>query len=239
MAGRALTAEELLMWGLIDSEIFEEILDLHYVIKTGLLTLDELYDVKPLSKGPAGLAAIGGASPSAASATAAAVAAAAAAATAAAARNSNGPTGLVGGSKPPQPPLAAQVHKSLTAKPAKVKPPNANGGANGSGKPHKNLHPMVVQCPICLESVAGTRFAPHLEKCMNGGKRQSLATRKYDGLYGDDWHTSKATKPVFTDPYPNSAIVRVKLKSGLPRPNQLREGVSVEEFVSIQSSGGS
>jgi hypothetical protein len=90
---------------------------------------------------------------------------------------------------------------------------------------------MVVQCPLCLESVAGTRFAPHLEKCMNGGKRTSLTTRKYDGLYGDDWHTGSKAKAVFCDPFPNSAIVRVKLKQGVPRPNQQREGVSLEEFT--------
>ena len=34
-----------------------------------------------------------------------------------------------------------------------------------------NLSSTVVGCPICKEVVSGHRFAPHLEKCMNGGKR--------------------------------------------------------------------
>lgn len=29
----------------------------------------------------------------------------------------------------------------------------------------------IVSCPVCFEVVAGLRFAPHLEKCLNGGKR--------------------------------------------------------------------
>ena len=114
------------------------------------------------------------------------------------------------------------------------KPPGPNGA---NGKAVKVFVPMVAQCPLCLEQVSGTRFAPHLEKCMNGGKRTSLGIRKYDGLYGDDWHTRRE-KMVFTDPYPNSAIVRVKLKNGMPRPNQVREGVSIEEWNTSQPGNG-
>jgi hypothetical protein len=33
-------------------------------------------------------------------------------------------------------------------------------------------------CPVCLELVGGLRFAPHLEKCMNGGKRGGISRRK-------------------------------------------------------------
>mmetsp|Transcript_17772 Transcript_17772/g.29713 ORF Transcript_17772/g.29713 Transcript_17772/m.29713 type:complete len:226 (-) Transcript_17772:26-703(-) len=30
-----------------------------------------------------------------------------------------------------------------------------------------------VPCPVCRQSVGGVRFAPHLEKCLNGGQRVS------------------------------------------------------------------
>ncbi len=70
-----------------------------------------------------------------------------------------------------------------------------------------------VTCPICNELVAGTRFAPHLEKCMNGGKRGS---RKFnDALFEDSsGRAPKAAKVVEVDPYPTSLIVRIRLKNG-------------------------
>ena len=78
--------------------------------------------------------------------------------------------------------------------------------------PTTKLHTITVVCPICSESVGGSRFAPHLEKCMNGGKRGS---RKYsDNMFDDD--ISKITKPKQPenpDRYPTSLVVRIKLKN--------------------------
>lgn len=71
----------------------------------------------------------------------------------------------------------------------------------------------TVTCPVCTELVAGTRFAPHLEKCMNGGKRNS---RKYYDALTDDTglRPTKVSKVVEADPHPNSLIVRVRMKNG-------------------------
>jgi hypothetical protein len=72
---------------------------------------------------------------------------------------------------------------------------------------------MTTKCPICHESVAATRFAIHLEKCMNGGKRGSK--RHYDYIR-DDVYLNKTTKPKkeIIDPHPDSFIVKVKLRNG-------------------------
>lgn len=68
-----------------------------------------------------------------------------------------------------------------------------------------------VSCPICEELVGASRFAYHLEKCMNGGKR---GTRKhYDYLHDEVMERPKPKKE-FVDPHPNSMIVKIKLKNG-------------------------
>jgi hypothetical protein len=67
---------------------------------------------------------------------------------------------------------------------------------------------------MCNEQVAGTRFAPHLEKCMNGGKRGS---RKYNDALFDDSMFRLPTKPrvaEIPDPFPSSLVVKVRLKQG-------------------------
>jgi hypothetical protein len=75
----------------------------------------------------------------------------------------------------------------------------------------------MVSCPICTETVSGRRFAPHLEKCMNGGKRGSK--RHYDYLH-DEIGTKALPKPKSSDAldqldlYPSSLIVRIKLRNG-------------------------
>ena len=83
---------------------------------------------------------------------------------------------------------------------------------------HSSSGAGTVNCPICSEIVSGRRFAPHLEKCMNGGKRGSK--KHYDYIH-DDALTSKAlVKPKSSesleaqDAYPKSLIVRIKLKNG-------------------------
>ena len=75
----------------------------------------------------------------------------------------------------------------------------------------------TVNCPICSELVSGKRFAPHLEKCMNGGKRGSK--RHYDYLHEETGSKTQLKPKVVEiveqqDPHPNSLIVRLKLRNG-------------------------
>lgn len=75
----------------------------------------------------------------------------------------------------------------------------------------------AVVCSLCGEAVAGSRYAPHLEKCMNGGKRGSK--KHYDSLQ-DPVYKSKYKKE-FVDPYPNSLVVRIRYKNGGKSPRLL------------------
>ncbi len=105
---------------------------------------------------------------------------------------------------------------------------------------------LTVACPICGDVVAGTRFAPHLEKCMNGGKRGS---RKYFDVLGDDAMVGfrpPKVKVAVPDPHPESLVVRIRMKYGGatnaycfcgaftscldPWGNLRRMGASLEEF---------
>ena len=67
---------------------------------------------------------------------------------------------------------------------------------------------------MCHELVAGTRFAVHLEKCMNGGKRGSR--RFYESLIDDGYKGVVKPKIIngFIDPYPKSLIIKIKLRNG-------------------------
>lgn len=72
----------------------------------------------------------------------------------------------------------------------------------------------IVSCPVCRENVSGQRFALHLEKCLNGGKR-AAARRKPGTLQIIDPPTA-LTAPSNSrrqNSY-GSLIVRVKLKNG-------------------------
>ena len=76
----------------------------------------------------------------------------------------------------------------------------------------------IVTCPVCKETVAGQRFAPHLEKCLNGGKRGGLPSKKTSGT-GCSSNDMGIGLPYYSqikkvDPYPLSLIVRVRLKDG-------------------------
>lgn len=70
---------------------------------------------------------------------------------------------------------------------------------------------------MCNEMVSGRRFAPHLERCMNGGKRGSK--RHYDFLH-DDYGSRSLVKPKSSDAldqadlYPKSLIIRMQLRNG-------------------------
>lgn len=75
----------------------------------------------------------------------------------------------------------------------------------------------TVICQLCKESVAGVRYAPHLERCMNGGKRG--ARRHYDYLHdtsaGLPYYNSKPkVKKEFVDPHPESLVLRFRVKNG-------------------------
>ena len=79
--------------------------------------------------------------------------------------------------------------------------------------------PKIVACPICGETVAGQRFAPHLEKCINGGKRggglpkkSSLPSKGSSQSAG--FHLPYYTAPRKIDPHPSSLVIRIRLKDG-------------------------
>ena len=89
-----------------------------------------------------------------------------------------------------------------------------------SKKANSSSQPNIVSCPVCYETVAGQRFAPHLEKCLNGGKRGGLPSKKTStGTNCNNSNNMGIGLPYYSqikkvDPYPNSLIVRVKLKDG-------------------------
>jgi Sgf11 (transcriptional regulation protein) len=70
-------------------------------------------------------------------------------------------------------------------------------------------------CPLCRESVGASRFAPHLERCMRGGKRGGVGSKRTLHCsiqeLGLPYYTVRP-KPV--DPYPKSMIIKVKLRNG-------------------------
>jgi hypothetical protein len=77
----------------------------------------------------------------------------------------------------------------------------------GKAGAHQNI--PVVACPFCQMPVSGNRFAPHLEKCLNGGKRAARSTSSYEAPPP----LEKKVKPAPVDPYPQSLIIRIKLKN--------------------------
>jgi hypothetical protein len=96
----------------------------------------------------------------------------------------------------------------------------------------------TVVCPLCKESVAGVRYAPHLERCMNGGKRG--VRRHYDFLHDNavslPYYSSKPKqKKEFVDPYPDSLVIRVRVKNGGPVGPPLRHGATLEEFEATRT----
>ena len=96
---------------------------------------------------------------------------------------------------------------------------------NGNGNHNSNGNGMIVSCPICYEQVSGLRFANHLEKCMRGGKRGARGSRPFTEL-----SLPYISPKIKVDPHPLSLIIRVKMKNGVVKPGQVREGVTLEEF---------
>ena len=104
------------------------------------------------------------------------------------------------------------------------------GGKKSQGGGSSSLHgAQAAQCPVCRQFVSGSRFAPHLERCIMGKKR--VERSHYSSL--DDGIHSKSRKVPFVDPHPDSAIVRIKVRrdNGAPLAiTQRREGVSKGEW---------
>lgn len=68
-----------------------------------------------------------------------------------------------------------------------------------------------VPCNVCGEEVSGLRFASHLERCINGGKRGG---RKFYESLKDPVEPKPKIRKETVDPHPTSLIVRVKLRNG-------------------------
>lgn len=71
---------------------------------------------------------------------------------------------------------------------------------------------QTVFCPVCGSEVSGKRFAPHLEKCFRGMKRGSKSSASF-AANSLPYDNIKPKKP-FIDPFPDSLVVKIKLKNG-------------------------
>lgn len=71
---------------------------------------------------------------------------------------------------------------------------------------------MLVTCPECEQLISGHRFAPHLEKCMRGGKRGTKKTSFTELML--PYSSAPRVKAPVVDPHPSSLIVRIKLRNG-------------------------
>jgi hypothetical protein len=184
---------ELVLEKLIDGIITEECFEMHWLVKSGIMDMDELLGIEPIPRdGFRDLAK----------------------------SNVHGARKLNGGN------VGLQSAKHGTA---------AKKG-QGFGLNTSAFGSQVAQCPICSQLVAGSRFAPHLERCLGGGKRAGRG--HFSSL---EEVVKKVKSQPFVDPHPNSAIVRIKLRStdGLPLVKQVREGVTVEEWsAAVESRRG-
>eukprot|EP01039_Chlorochromonas_danica_P002204 gene2204-2407_t len=87
----------------------------------------------------------------------------------------------------------------------------------------------VISCNVCGKDIAGSRYAPHLERCLQGGKR---AVRRPSDLFPEE---QRKIKKEVVDPFPNSPVVRIKLRAGVPMGNKVRLGASLEEFYASKT----
>ena len=169
---------------LIDSIIFEDAIEMHWLVKSGTMDIDELLGVEPIPKDGYKVLAK---------------------------RSSQGVKKVNGGSAG----LQAAKNGAIAKK-------NQGFGLNTS-----SFGSQIAQCPICSQIVAGSRFAPHLERCLGGGKR--VGRTHFSSL--EEVAIKKVKPQPFVDPHPNSAIVRIKsLYRRPPLAKQVREGVSKEEW---------
>ena len=102
-------------------------------------------------------------------------------------------------------------------------------------KPNNNGLINSVICPSCKQLTGAAKFALHLEKCLKGGIRNNKR------IFGETEQNSKrfdfpdvlpprASRLPPIDPYPESLVIKIKLKDGKPYRNLFRLGVSMEDF---------
>ncbi len=106
----------------------------------------------------------------------------------------------------------------------------------------------AIVCPKC-SAVIGVRFAPHLDKCLKGGKR-NLKKSNFKSFWSNIESLPMKLSSPFVDPFPNSLVVSVQLCKGskfsyflgffllsgllcysVPKKNQTRKGSTIEEFL--------
>jgi hypothetical protein len=184
---------EVVLRRLLDGLIREDVMEMHWLVRSGEMNLLELHDIEPLpNELYDGTYMEGGGN----------------------GKNSyglgvkKGSAGVAGG----------RNGGALSKKPGYASQSSIHGA-------------QAAQCPVCRQFVSGSRFAPHLERCIMGKKRAGRT--HYSSL--EDGLKRQARVP-FVDPHPDSAIIRIKVRrdNGVPLAiKQNREGVSKEEWDKV------
>lgn len=117
------SVEDCILNLLVDSIVRKECFDVHFLLKSNQMTLEEVYNVRELPKSSSGSG------------------------------------------------LWIVDCKWIDNRPICILTDKSKLSSSGSGSLQTHLAPMTVICPVCSTQVGGQRFAPHLERCMNGGKR--------------------------------------------------------------------
>lgn len=105
--------------------------------------------------------------------------------------------------RPPLPPIPVSS--------VQTEPSSSSSAPSSSSSSNHNVNNKNIVCPVCNELVAAVRFAYHLEKDMNGGKR---GTRKHYDYLRDETYERPRPKKEHVDPNPNSMIVKIRLRNG-------------------------
>lgn len=115
-------------------------------------------------------------------------------------------------------------------------------------KPITFVSSTIVQCIVCQEQVSAYRYAQHLEKCINGTKRNSTNRRKQQQQQqqssssiseGISTSTTSVAQPRKRQRVSyGSLTVRIRLKNGVPISKQKRSTVPSLIFLnrSLSSS---
>jgi hypothetical protein len=89
----------------------------------------------------------------------------------------------------------------------------------------------IVSCPVCRENVSGQRFALHLEKCLNGGKRAAARRKPGNGQVADPTASSSiSTRRLNTY---GSLIVRIKLNNGGKAPKFKHVNALIGKYYAV------
>ena len=67
-----------------------------------------------------------------------------------------------------------KLTKKETASSSKNTDQNSSSSCSSNSYASSLMEKQLAQCPICNQLVAGGRFAPHLERCLAGGKRGGI-----------------------------------------------------------------